>query len=61
MTLAEAVPRGAYGWIEFIARLSPTIRGGMESVCRYYRLLNRGAEISPLDDGLEIRVPGRAT
>lgn len=59
VALAEAVPRGAYGWIEFIARLSPTIRGGMESVCRYYRLLNAGAEISPLDDGLEIRVPGR--
>lgn len=62
VVVAQAVPRGAYGWIEFIARLSPSVRAGMEAVGRYYRLLNKGAQISPVDRGaaagLEISVHG---
>jgi AraC-like DNA-binding protein len=63
LALASAVPRGTYAWIEFIARLSATLKDGMNAVGRYYRLLNKGAEISYFERGeragIEIRVAGR--
>ncbi|MBX7098483.1 MAG: AraC family transcriptional regulator [Myxococcaceae bacterium] len=63
LELAGAVPRGTYAWLEFIARLSPSLEAGMQAVSRYYRLINRGGELVPVKRaqqvGLEIVVPGR--
>jgi AraC-like DNA-binding protein len=61
--LSAAVPRGTYAWLEFIARLSNTLKEGMASVSRYYRLLNKGADITYVERGglagLEVKVHGR--
>lgn len=63
LELAAAVPRGTYAWLEFIARLSPSLEAGMAAVSRYYRLINRGGALLPVRHGqqvgLEIVVPGR--
>ncbi|MEW5742826.1 MAG: AraC family transcriptional regulator ligand-binding domain-containing protein [Myxococcota bacterium] len=61
--LAQSVPRGTYAWIEFIARLAPTLEEGMKSVGRFYRLVNKGADIAYVERGdiagLDITVHGR--
>ncbi len=63
LELAALIPRGTYAWLEFIARVSISLEAGMVSVCRYYRLLNRGAELVPVrradSSGIEARVAGR--
>jgi AraC-like DNA-binding protein len=63
ITLATAVPRGTYAQLEFIARLSCTLEEAMVCVGRFYRLLNKGADISYVERsevaGLEVRVHGR--
>ncbi|GMU62108.1 MAG: AraC family transcriptional regulator [Myxococcaceae bacterium] len=64
LVLAQAVPRGTYAWIEFIARLAPTLEEGMKSVGRFYRLVNKGADIAYVERGdlagLDIAVHGRS-
>lgn len=64
LAIATAVPRGTYSWIEFIARLSTSLKDGMGAVSRYYRLLNKGADICCVDRGatagLEVKVHGRS-
>ncbi|MBS1151832.1 MAG: AraC family transcriptional regulator [Myxococcaceae bacterium] len=64
LSISAAVPRGTYSWIEFIARLSTTLKDGMSAVSRYYRLLNKGADISYVERGdlagLEVKVHGRS-
>lgn len=61
--LAVEVPRGTYAWLEFIARLAPTLEDGMKSVGRFYRLVNAGAELAYFERGecagLDITVHGR--
>lgn len=64
LVLAQSVPRGTYAWLEFIARLAPTLEEGMKSVGRFYRLVNKGADIAYVERGdlagLDIRVHGRS-
>lgn len=61
--LAGAVPRGTYAWLEYIARLSPTLEDGMRSLGRFYRLVNKGADIAYVERGelagLDVSVHGR--
>ena len=63
LALATAVPRGTYASLEFIARLSCTLEEAMISVGRFYRLLNKGADIVYVERGelagVEVRVHGR--
>jgi AraC-like DNA-binding protein len=58
------VPRGTYASLEFIARFACTLEDAMTSLGRYYRLLNKGAEIAYVERGdlagLEIQVHARA-
>jgi AraC-like DNA-binding protein len=62
--LAAMIPRGTYAWLEFIARVSISLEAGMVSVCRYYRLLNKGADLVPVRrpeaTGVEARVAWRS-
>jgi AraC-like DNA-binding protein len=51
LLLATEVPRGTYAWLEFIARLSPTLEEGMKSVGHFYRLVNKGADITYVERG----------
>lgn len=40
VTLAEAVPTGAYGIVEFIVRTAPTLGRGLEVLCEFASLIN---------------------
>jgi AraC-like DNA-binding protein len=51
LLMATEVPRGTYAWLEFIARLSPTLEEGMTSLGHFYRLVNRGADIAYVERG----------
>lgn len=61
--LAQAVPRGTYAWLEYIARLAPTLEEAMRSLGRFYRLVNKGADIAYVERaelaGVDVSVHGR--
>lgn len=54
--VAERVPRGAYGLMEFVVRASPTVRHGLEALCELSPLLNPLNEMRYIADarGCEI-------
>lgn len=64
LTLATAVPRGTYAELEFISRLACTLEEAMRAVGRFYRLINKGADLAYIERGdfagLDIRVHGCA-
>lgn len=64
LSLATAIPRGAYGLFEFGVRAESTLRGALERLCKTMALFNRVAQLdwSQRGDGVrvEMAVPGRA-
>jgi AraC-like DNA-binding protein len=51
LRLAEDLPRGTYGVIEFAARNAPTVRRAAERLVRYQRLINDAVVYEVVDDG----------
>jgi AraC-like DNA-binding protein len=64
LSLATAIPRGAYGLFEFGVRAESTLRGALERLCKTMALFNRVAQLdwSVMGDSVrvEMAVPGRA-
>lgn len=62
LVVAESLPRGAYGVLEFAARNAPTVRGAASRLVRYQRLINDAVECSIVEspDAVAIRhaLPG---
>jgi AraC-like DNA-binding protein len=57
--IAERVPYGAFGVLEYIARSSATLGEALARVARYVRLLEDAAEVALLRQGYEVTVvPG---
>jgi AraC-like DNA-binding protein len=60
--VAEALPRGTYGLVEYCVRSSPTVREGLERLARYITLLNDLVVLSFTErDGeglMDQRIPG---
>lgn len=48
----EALPRGAYKVLEFLAATSASVGEGLRRVSRYFRLINSAVEL-PVDEGPE--------
>lgn len=61
--VAQAIPRGTYGVLEFAARNAPTVREAAVRLIRHQRLINDAVEYSIADEGgataLRHTVPGR--
>lgn len=64
LSLATAIPRGAYGLFEFGVRAESTLRGALERLCKTMALFNRVAQLDWSQRGdavrVEMAVPGRA-
>jgi AraC-like DNA-binding protein len=60
--VAEALPRGTYGLVEYCVRSSPTVRESLERLARYITLLNDLVVLSFTEQGgeglMEQRIPG---
>lgn len=49
LDLAERVPTGAYGIIEFLVRAAPTVHDGLRALCQFGPLVNPSGEFRLLD------------
>lgn len=57
--IAQSLPRGAYGLLEFTCRSAPTVGAALERIVRYISLLNELIEVT-LDGGVvEQRIAGQ--
>ena len=53
LTLADALPPGAFGIVEYVCRSAPTLRAALEQWCRYLAILDDAVEVGLVDHGTE--------
>jgi AraC-like DNA-binding protein len=49
--LAETIPAGAFGIVEYICRSAPTLRAALTQWCRYLRLLDDAVLVGLVEEG----------
>ena len=60
LNAAMAVPRGAYGVVEYLTRIAPTLRGCVEELARWGRILNHEISFDAATGMIAERVRGSA-
>jgi AraC-like DNA-binding protein len=57
--IAQSIPRGAYGLLEFACRSAPTVGAALERIVRYISLLNELVEVTVDGGVVEQRIVGQ--